>query len=463
LNRLSIQEAASAIGADIWGDVSGSISGVCTDTREGAKGKLFFALMGENADGHNFVARALQEGASAAVVGHHLPNVPGAQLVVNDALVALGLLAKWHRSRFDLPVIGITGSVGKTSTKEMIALALGGNYNVLVSERNFNNEIGVPKALLDLNEEHTAAVIEMAMRGPGQIAWLAEIARPTVGVITNIGLSHIELLKSRDGIAAAKAEILLGLPPDGIAVVNADDEYCEFLKDSFNGRSITFGFAEVADFRVTDMNCINSGASTFRVNGQRFTIHAPGVHHPINAAAACAVAETLRVAPAEIAERLSSFRSPAMRMECLELPNDITILNDAYNAAPDSMRSALETLRVMGASDRRIIAVLGEMRELGEYARQAHRYVGEIVAGTNPDVLITVGSQAIEIANTATNLGYRGILAAFQDSSEVASAITGVLETGDLVLIKGSRALEMEQIVAVIAAAGGVDLKGIVH
>ncbi|HXG24459.1 MAG TPA: UDP-N-acetylmuramoyl-tripeptide--D-alanyl-D-alanine ligase, partial [Chthonomonadales bacterium] len=290
MEPISIAEAADALRARVIGSAEGRATSISTDTRRGVQGALFFALRGESTDGHQFVAQAFHQGAAGAVVEHEIVGAGAPQLVVADTLEALGNLARFYRRRFDIPVVAVTGSVGKTSTKEMIACALNARYRTLASEKNFNNEIGVPHTLFALEHTHQAAVLEMAMRGPGQIARLAEIARPSVGVITNIGLSHIELLGSRQAIASAKAELLESLPIDGIAVLPADDDYFAFLRDRCPCPIITFGVEKPADFRASEVTFSEEGAPRFRIHGVEVTLRAPGVHHVVNATAACAAA-----------------------------------------------------------------------------------------------------------------------------------------------------------------------------
>ncbi len=446
MEPISIVDAAKAMNARIAGSVAGSSSSICTDTRDGAAGSLFFALHGENSDGHRYAASAAEQGAAAVVVDHELTDVAAPQLVVHDTLKALGDLARSYRNRFDIPVVGITGSVGKTSTKEMIACALGVKFKVLAGQKNFNNEIGVPKTLFGLGPEHHAAVIEMAMRGAGQIAWLADVARPRIGVITNIGLSHIELLGSRENIAAAKAELLDAVPPDGLAILNADDEYCDFLRSKCHCPVVTFGVQNDAGFRAADARFTDS-SSTFRVNGIEFRINATGVHHVINACAACAAASHLGIALHDVAAQLETFQAPAMRMESTTRTDGTTILNDTYNAAPDSMRAALETLRLLAGGRRRAVAVLGDMRELGEYSRDAHRYVGETAGDAGIDLLVTVGEAAAGIADAAYERLGPAKIERYADTLTAADQIPSLIRPGDLVLVKGSRAMEMEKIV----------------
>jgi UDP-N-acetylmuramoyl-tripeptide--D-alanyl-D-alanine ligase len=452
MEPIPIQQAAQAIGAKIVGEAEGTARGICADTRQLTQGALFFALRGERSDGHQYVVQALRNGAAAAVVQHRVEGAVGTQLVVTDTLRALGTLARCYRQRFQIPVVGVTGSVGKTSTKETIACALSAKYRTHASAKNFNNEIGVPLTLFGLETDHQAAVIEMAMRGQGQIAQLAQIALPVVGVITNIGVSHIELLGSRDAIAATKAELLESLPSDGTAIIPADDDYADFLRSRCSCPIRSFGVEKPADFQVTEARFTGEGHPHFRVNGCPMVVPAPGVHHLANVAAACAVADTLGISLEAVSERLQAFRPPAMRMETLHLPDGSIILNDVYNAAPDSMRAALMTLRLTAQGRKaRTVAVLGEMRELGEYALEAHRYVGQIVRAEGIDLLITVGFLAQEIGRAAVQGADEDRWHAFETTEEAAAELSTLLLPGDCVLVKGSRALEMEKIVAALA------------
>jgi UDP-N-acetylmuramoyl-tripeptide--D-alanyl-D-alanine ligase len=450
MEAMSLAEAAGALGARIPANGEAIIQSICTDSRQAAPGALFFALRGENSDGHNYVAQSLEKGCVAAVVEREVEGTAGPQLVVTNSLAALGTLAAHYRNRFQIPVVGITGSVGKTSTKEMVACAIGAGFNVLASRRNYNNEIGVPLTLFNLSSEHEAAVIEMGMRGAGQIAELCEIARPTHGLITNIGLSHIELLGSREEIARAKGELLECLPPDGTAILPADDDFIETLRTMAGHRPIrTFGVRNPADFRAEDVTFDPGGASRFTIRGVPFVIHAPGVHHVINACAASAVAGSLGLPLPSVAASLATFEPPSMRMQTLEIARGITLLNDAYNAAPDSMRAALDTLAMI-AGGRRTVAILGDMRELGDWSEAAHRSVGDSAAG-RIDLVITVGESSRWIAAEAEQ-GKTAVVS-FPDTETAALEAYRFLLARDLVLIKGSRAMEMERIVDALAGS----------
>lgn len=447
MEPIALAEAADALRARVIGSAEGLVTSISTDTRRGVQGALFFALRGESADGHQFVAQAFHQGAVGAVVEHEVVGAGAPQLVVADTLGALGDLARFYRERFDIPVVAVTGSVGKTSTKEMIACALGARYHTLASEKNFNNEIGVPHTLFALEHTHQVAVLEMAMRGPGQIARLAEIARPSVGVITNIGLSHMELLGSLQAVASAKAELLESLPPDGIAILPVDDDYFAFLRDRCSCPIITFGVAKPADFRASEPTFSEEGAPRFRINGVEVSLRAPGVHHVVNAAAACAAAVALGVSLEEAAAQLETYHAPPMRMEILTTKAGITVLNDTYNAAPDSMRAALKTLSLMASTRRqRAVAVLGDMKELGDFSQEAHRYVGEMARRYNIALLVTVGKEAEEVGRTFG--GKKAWM--FPDTDSAIKQIGNLVQRGDVVLVKGSRAMEMERIVEAI-------------
>jgi UDP-N-acetylmuramoyl-tripeptide--D-alanyl-D-alanine ligase len=445
---MTLDEVAREIGAQARGILAGEVVGVTTDTRDDVRGRVFFALRGENHDGHDYVARALEHGAATAVVDHAPPGVADPLLIVPDTLGAYGDLARAHRLRFGIPVVGVTGSVGKTSTREMIAAALEARFEVLSTQRNYNNDVGVPRTLFGLTADHGVAVIEMAMRARGEIARLAQIARPTVGVITNIGLSHIEILGSRDEIAAAKAELLEALPPYGRAIIPADDAYADFLRERAPCEVITFGLSERAGFRATGLVFDEHGAPRFRVNGQPIEIASPGVHHVANAAAACAIADVLGIEHERVAERLAAYRPQPGRMRPVTTAAGVTVLDDSYNAAPDSMRAGLETLALIArARGGRAVAFLGDMKELGDHSAEAHRYVGEVAGTLGIDLIVTVGDAAEDTGRAAAERIGADNIRAFAYSEEAARIAPSLVIPGDVTLVKGSRAMQMERIV----------------
>ena len=428
-------------------------TGVCTDSRQDCSGAVFFALRGDNTDGHLYVAHAERGGAVAAVVERPVQGVQLPLLTVPDALTALGELARYHLKRFELPRIAVTGSVGKTSVRAMTAWALAGRHRVCESERNHNNEIGVPMTVFRIGPEHTAAVIEMAMRGMGQLAYLADIVRPSIAIITNIGLSHIELLGTRERIAEAKAEVLAALPADGVAILPKHDQFSGYLMGRCPCRVLTFGLEAEADFDASQPQLGIDGVTRFTVNGVPFEVRSPGVHHAVNAAATCAAASALKISVDEVADRFRSFSPPDMRMVVREAPGCVTILDDTYNAAPDSVLAALASLKQFAAQgNRRAVAILADMKELGEHSAEAHRMIGNSHEMGNIALLITVGQQSALIADAASQRksGRPERVERYTDAPAAVEPIVKLIEPGDVVVVKGSRAMGMERIVAAL-------------
>jgi UDP-N-acetylmuramoyl-tripeptide--D-alanyl-D-alanine ligase len=433
----------------IGGDPNSIVTNFAIDSREAATGSLFFALTGERTDGHNYLPHVMAGGAVGAVVHQQLKGDLLPQILVDDTRLAMGRMAKWYRKQFDVKVLGVTGSTGKTSAKEMLAAALGVQYSVLKNEGNLNTEVGLPLTLMGLGKEHEVAVLEMAMRGKGQIEWLAEVSQPQLGLITNIGISHMELLGNRDGIAEAKSELLQALPADGIAILPRDDDYFEFMRKLSPSEVITFGKHPEADVRVMEANLTDEGETEcrFSLKGKRFYLLLPvlGKHHAMNAAAALAGAIALKVDPEPALDGLKDVRLPAMRMEVLR-GNGLMLILDAYNANPQSMNAALQTLGEM-SHGRRTIAILGDMAELGSLSEQGHREVGQTVAQVSPDQLITLGPKAKLIAEVAIENGYPSSkITLTEEITETSQAVEVLAQENDLILIKGSRVLEMERI-----------------
>ena len=458
METLSVQEVVEAVGGRLVPDGAADVvTGVSTDTRTLQEGDLFFALKGEHADGSTYVSRAIELGAAGIVVSAEspVPDAGGCPIIlVPDTLWALGDLARYYRAKFDVRVVAITGSVGKTTTKEMAASILGRRWRVLKNEANFNNEIGVPLTLFKLDPGHEVVVLEMAMRGLGEIKRLAQIARPYVGVITNIGISHIERLGSQGAIAASKSEVLGELPPDGIAILNREDGYFDFLRDRFSGRVITFGSCKQADVVGARMKLGEAGGCdfVFTVKGAAIQVSIPvlGQYNVYNALAAGAAAHAMGLDLNTIRDGLESFTPPAMRMELVRSPLGYVVLNDAYNASPASTLAALKTLKSL-SGHRRKIAVLGDMLELGDYAPKAHRNIGAALAENGVDILIAVGDLSRSIAEVARESGFaESAVQWYADSLEAGAALKKLVTGGDAVLVKGSRAMKMEEIVRLL-------------
>ncbi|MEJ5251210.1 MAG: UDP-N-acetylmuramoyl-tripeptide--D-alanyl-D-alanine ligase [Chthonomonadetes bacterium] len=451
---VTLDDVAKAVGGVLIGERARLVTGISTDSRTIDTGHLFFAIPGARTDGHHYVRMCAERGAVGAVVSKPVDAPDGFPLIyVADTVWALGCFARWYRGLFHIPVVGITGSAGKTTTKEMTAAALSARHVVLKSPENLNTEIGLPLAIAQLEAHHTVAVLEMAMRGLGQIDWLTYIARPRIGVITNIGWAHLELLGSRDNIALAKSEILNRLPEDGVAVLNADDDYFDFCRRQAPCRVVSFGQHHAATVRAVKVHVGEDGRvqCVVRYGREHVPLHVPvpGLHHLSNALAALAVAVSLDVPLAEAAQSLQGMPSLHQRMQVHHTPKEITVLDDTYNANPASVNAALHTLERMANGCRRVV-VLGDMLELGEEAPRLHREVGHEVARIGAQVLVAVGNYAEEVIRGAQQSKNPPVCLVFADSQTAAQNIGRWLQKGDVVLVKGSRALQMEQVVKAI-------------
>lgn len=455
MESVTLNDIAGAIGGVLTGERTRPVKGIGIDSRAIEPGHLFFAIPGERTDGHQYVRMSAERGAVGAVVSRPVDAPEGFPLIyVADTVWALGCFARWYRSLFTVPVVGVTGSAGKTTTKEMIAAALSARHHVLKSPQNLNTEIGLPLAIAQLEKHHTVAVLEMAMRGRGQIDWLATIARPTVGVITNIGWAHLGLLGSRENIALAKCELLYRLPGDGVAVLNADDEYFEFCRRQSPCKVISFGYQRAATVRAVKIQVDRNGRVRCVVRYKRETVPlwvpVPGLHHLSNALAALAVAVALEVPLAEAATNLQQMQAVDKRMQVCYSPKQVTVLDDTYNANPASVNAALHTLERMANGCRRVV-VLGDMLELGNEAPRLHREVGREAARIGAQVIVAVGEMAEEVVRGARNAGNPPVCLTFSDSRAAAENILRYLQPGDVVLVKGSRALQMELVVKAIS------------
>lgn len=434
------------------------ITGVSIDSRNIKQGELFVAIQGERFDGHDFVPDAIKKGAWGALVErtaleNKFSSFSGLRniLPVEDTLYALQEMSYMHRRKFAIPVVGVTGSNGKTTTKEMLAAILKRKGPVLKNEGNLNNHLGVPLTLLKLNKTHTAAVVEMGMSARGEIDTLSRLIRPTVGVITNIGPAHLEFLGSLDAIAQAKGELLDNLGPDSTAVLNADDPYCSTLKKKCPGTVVTFGIETEADVRALDIrqgtDCtellLRTAGSTAEVR-----LRVLGKHNVYNAVAAAAAAFAIGMPLDAVQQGLNDFTPVSMRSEIKQLQGRI-VLADYYNANPASMEAALVTLMSL-APGARAIAVLGDMLELGKRAEEAHRAIGATAAKLGVSGLIAIGSLAKQIAAGAIEAGLPKDRVLQPKTHEEAAALLRTLSRpGDAVLVKGSRGMKMEKILEV--------------
>lgn len=457
MRKLEIGEIKEAVrGRLVSGPPERYVQGVSTDTRTLEKDNLFVALRGDNFDGHTFVDRAVQAGAAGVVVEERglpekLPEGVGVVLV-KDTLAALGDLARYYRGLFGVTVVGVTGSNGKTTTKSMIAHLLAAAGTVLASPKSFNNFVGVPLTLFGLEEGTDFAVVEMGANHPGEIARLAAVCDPNIGVITNIGPVHLEGFKKIEGVASAKGELLDALGTDDLAVLNLDDEWSMKIRVRTSARVVTFGLGEKADVRAS---AVQADLEGIRFEGpERTVFHVPvlGRHNVHNALAAVAVARRLGMDMKEIADGLATFRTPEMRLEVVDV-DGITVLNDCYNANPVSVRSALDvfaTIRPQG----RTHVVLGDMRELGSDSQRLHEELGRELGGRGMDHLWLVGPEMRHAAKVArASVGLLTKVHYAKTLEELDDQLTDSIESGDAVLVKGSRAMGMERVLDLIRAS----------
>ncbi len=421
--------------------------GYSIDSRTVQPDELFFAVKGERMDGHDFVEQALQKGAVAAVVRKDQLTrySTKARLVpVADTLVALQTLATAVRRLWGKPLVGVTGSAGKTTTKEAIAHVLSTRYRVLKSEGNFNNHFGLPLMLLKLEPGQETAVIEMGMSHPGEIAALAKIAHPEIGVVTNVAPVHLEFFKSVSDIARAKYELIESLPAGGTAVLNADDEYVSQFGRDFKGKVVTYGLGPTADVRAEHIKTLAAGGSTFDVIAggcrENATLPLVGTHNIHNALAAVAVGLDRGLTPSQAAGALASLAPPDKRGEVVQLDN-ITVINDCYNSNPKALEAMVDALAAMPASRR--IVVAGEMLELGPAGEDLHRRVGQYMGEKRIDLLVGVRGLAQEMVEGASASGMRAEFVATPE--EAGDWLARETRDGDLVLLKASRGVKLER------------------
>jgi len=446
---MSLQEAARGTGGVARGDVP--FSGVTTDSRAVNAGDLFVALVGERFDGHAYVAEAVRRGAAAAMVSRPVDGQPPiAQLIVADTRIGLGRLAAHWRGRFALPLVALTGSNGKTTVKEMIASILaahaGTREAVLATQGNLNNDIGMPLTLLKLREHHRFAVIEMGMNHLGEIDYLTRIARPAVAVVNNAQRAHVGLLGSLEAVAHAKGEIYSGLTEAGTAVVNADDAHAPYWKSLNAGRRlVTFGLSQGAD--VTAARANGGHRFTTPEGGFALTLQVSGEHNLRNALAACAAAHALGVPVTAMQAGLAAFAGVPGRLQRRVAPGGAVVIDDTYNANPESMKAAIS---VLAAEPGRRLFVMGDMGELGAQAGEMHAEVGDFARKAGIDALMALG----EASRQAVQAFGRGATH-FEDLEPLIRAASREAERGATVLVKGSRFMRMERVCEALAGNGG--------
>lgn len=446
MTGFSIKKVACAVGSRCACD--GEITSICIDSRSIQPGCLFVAIRGERFDGHDFIAQAFAQGAAAALSEHPVEEATGPVIVVKDTRMAFLHLAAFYRSQFDIPVVGLTGSVGKTTTKEMVAAVVEQKYRTLKTEGNLNNQIGLPRMIFRIEQDTQAAVLEMGMDHAGQISSLSQTARPSIGIITNIGVSHIENFGSQEGILKAKLEILDGMSPEAPLLLNGDDPLLLDACGKIKNPVVLFGVRNPACNLRAEQVAEESDGTRFTAvssNGrQELWVPAVGKHNVYNALAAVAVGELLGLSPEQIRQGLAQYQPSGMRQHVTHC-GGVTVVEDCYNASPDSVKASLSALRLMPKAEKgRRIAVLGDIAELGAFAPQAHKKCGEYAAKAGVDLLFTVGKNARYCRDTAAQKGVRATH--FDDKQALTDRLFTILRPGDLVLFKASRVMRLEEV-----------------
>jgi UDP-N-acetylmuramoyl-tripeptide--D-alanyl-D-alanine ligase len=445
--KLPLSRVAEFLSADGEFDANAVAQGYSIDSRSIQRGELFLAVKGERMDGHDFVTQALEKGAVAAVIRKdQLARYPlkTGLITVDDTLTALQTLATAVRRLWAKPLIGVTGSAGKTTTKEAIAHVLSTRFRVLKSEGNFNNHFGLPLMLLKIEPEHDLAVIEMGMSHAGEIAALAKIAQPELGVVTNVAPVHLEFFESIAGIARAKYELVEALPATGTAVLNADDEYVSQFGRDFHGKVVLYGLRTSADVRAENIEPRGSDGSTFDVVvgscREKAILHLVGAHNIYNALAAVAVGLERGLSPSEAVAALATLAPADKRGQVVNLGN-ITIINDCYNCNPKALEAMVDALAAMPAKRR--IVVVGEMLELGPASEELHRQAGRHIATKKINVLLGVRGQAQQVVEAANEAGMRAEFVATPE--EAGDWLARETRDGDVVLLKASRGVKLER------------------
>lgn len=451
MKKITAEQIAGAVNSNIIsGSATVTAQNISIDSRKLEAGSLFVPIRGEKYDGHQFITEAVGKGASIILTSkdeeYHFEGVT--VIKVDDTLTALHKLASWYKSLFDVDFVAVTGSTGKTTTKNMIAAVLEKKFSVLKTPGNYNNQIGLPLTMMKLEEGHQVAVVEMGMSAIGEIKGLMDIVHPRISVITNIGTSHIELLGSRENILKAKLEIFDGMEDNAVGIINADDDLLSKDAKDLIIPVVSYGIQK-GDYRAANIKTAGEKGTVYTLKAEdqelKIIIPLPGRHNVYNSLAAIAVGRILGVGFEDIAEGLKNIKKEKMRLNIYTTAGGIKIIDDAYNASPDSMKAALEVLDEIALG--RKIAVLGDMLEMGSFAEEGHRLVGEYVAQNKVDILITTGDNSVYIGYGAKEMGMDTEHIYHLTSKEKAGQLLDKLvEENDTVLFKGSRGMRMEEL-----------------
>jgi len=427
------------------------IKGISIDSRSIEKDDLFVAIKGERFDGHDFIGNAVKNGASGAIVSRSIsvtqPLSSAFVIKVNDTLKALQNLAKYYRQKFDIPIIGITGSNGKTTVKDMAENILSQKLRITGTIGNHNSQVGLPLTVFRLSKDSEAGIFETGISSYKEMEKLGEIVCPDIAVITNINIAHMQYFRTIENLVNAKAKLLEFVPKEGTAILNADDEYFSFLKAAAKCRVISFGIKNKADVTADDVNLLST-STEFLLNGA-YKINMPtlGIHNVYNALAAASVSLQFSEDMNLVREGLRDFKSPEMRMQIIKT-KDITVINDAYNANPASTGAALEVLRSVKG---RKVFIFADMSELGTCEESEHKKIGKLVSESQIDIFITVGEFAGLSAVAAKESGLNeNKIFSFKNTEEVREKLLSILQSNDTLLLKGSRAMRLENILEVL-------------
>ena len=450
---VTLDAVADIVGGQLGDPAAGDrmVTGVSIDSRTVGEGTLFVALRGEHVDGHAFIEDALRRGAAGALALEGTQT--GSTVTVDDPADALLGLGAWVRQTVDPRVIAVTGSSGKTTTKDLIRAALATQRRVVANVGSYNNELGVPLTCCELDTDTQVLVAEVGARGKGHIAAMAEVLHQDVAVVTNVGAAHLEMFTDIEGVARAKSELVETLHPDGVAILNVDDPLVAAMAGVAPGAVVTYGTGNDADLRATDIELDTLARASFSVADVRVSLGLPGRHNVANALAALAAAQACGVDLAAAAEGLTTAAVSRWRMEVLHSSAGVTVINDAYNANPSSMTAALQTLAAMTGDGRRW-AILGHMAELGPGGADDHALVGRLCADLKLDGLLVVGEGATGIAEAATQAGFDGTLISAATPADAVGEARGLLRAGDIVLVKASRSVGLERVALALAQEG---------
>jgi UDP-N-acetylmuramoyl-tripeptide--D-alanyl-D-alanine ligase len=456
--KLTLTEIAQAIEAvKVQGEYFDPPAGYSIDSRTIQPGECFIALRGKNQDGHRFIQEVVQRGASLIIAeetGNFPAPVSAPVILVKDSLLALQQLARFIRKRWGGPVVGITGSTGKTTTKEITSLVLSAGFRVFKSMGNFNNDYGLPLSILKLSEWDKIAILELGMSAAGEIARLASIAQPDMGVVTNVKPVHLEFFDSLEGIALAKRELIDALPSTGTAILNNDDTRVRKFGRHFSGKIVTFGIQSTAAYRVSKIEFKGLDGSVFQLDhaGSSFSMKCPllGGHSIANCLPAIAVAHQFGLDFKTISAQIGQLRPPAGRGEVIHFQAGFSVINDSYNSNPAALDCMIQLLKKITGFKRKIL-VAGEMLELGEESPNFHAHSGKLAAQARFDLILGVRGNATHLVSTARLHGYPPEQALFfEDSAEAAQWLQHQACAGDLILLKGSRGVKMERILEVL-------------